>query len=202
MEQSDCARTRQQTGMVSSGDSMLRLPLDVQLQIVSILDGQSYASLVEMTSRALASALAPFRSSFWEALLRALPTTTTVLPRTDDVKSDYVRAWAMAQSRCPRCGKQSRRCSNADEESLPDEDAYLRSQSHMCEFLPPVPPSFRARSSSRTAERVSPMMARCHEVEEDSPSSSASARPMQQTSLAAWLVPAPLPQVAPEAPAA
>lgn len=162
---------------VNSGPSSPQeMPLDILLRIAALLDGRSLAAFGECTSRDIAESTTPHLASLWKDLLQELP-CDELAEKSNDIKADYVRAWALTHTRCPRCGKKS--------QSRHPEDAsfegYTQSQQHLCEWFS----SSAACRHRRTSTRQFPQMAQ--------PQASLPDSDLTQQSLTQWLVPHPGP---------
>ena len=159
----------------NSAAALGELPLDPLLHIASMLDGRSLAACCECSSKSLAQATEVHLGAFWEELRRALPATSPAAAHSGCPKSEYVHAWAEAQGRCPRCGKQSPQHTGSP------EDGYDERQAHLCHWF----------SGGGTSRRRSPLVDRTGNdalPSASAPSSQAAPPPQQQT-LARWLVP-------------
>lgn len=129
----------------------VHVPLDVQLLILSYLDGPSLGIYAECCSRQLSTALRPFLGPFWMSLYDAAtvggarvpgppppeeplafvkPYMQPALPQLSDgkaCKSTFVQANAALQRRCPRCGRGGRHGDPLND--------LGRSQRHLCDFF-------------------------------------------------------------------
>ena len=129
------------------------LPLDLHLAVMSLLDGQSLAAFAESTNRQLHVGFRGTLAPLWRSLhTRVAQDGAAPELRPDDAtqKGDYVRAWAAAEARCPRCGIQSRAAERLDD--------YGWAQRHMCEWagLSSARPKGGKRSPTRTSAGESP----------------------------------------------
>ena len=145
-----------------------RLPLDVQLRLVSYLDGPSLARLTECTSKRLADAVSKELGPHWAHLHGVEIAAAKVVPskpqpdeplafaKTDsptstldanDVlgcKSAFVRCRSALELRCPNCGRHTIR--GGRDAPLDDVGRY---QSHLCKFFT-VGPRARPRLAPGT----------------------------------------------------
>jgi hypothetical protein len=131
---------------------LTEMPTDIQLAIMRELDGSALAALVDCTSRDLASALGAHVGPFWRSLHVELAREGAVKGPDDSIeddavaqlKSDFVQAWAAAEARCPRCGRQSRESGVLDIQG--------RAQKHLCDWF--NTPERDAANATRRARKL------------------------------------------------